>query len=69
MTGKAPVTTKFARVNKGAKADPDVRARMCARDFKVKGERDDLFAAMPPLEAKKMLFRQAECCKRIRYYS
>ena len=32
-----------------------------ARDFRVKGEghRDDLFAAMPPLEAKKLLFKMA----------
>jgi hypothetical protein len=65
MTGKAPVTTKFVRVNKGKKQDPDVRARLCGRDFKVKGERDDLFAAMPPLEAKKMLFRQAIRSKRM----
>jgi hypothetical protein len=55
------VTTKFVRVNKGDDENPDVRCRLCARDFKVKGEelRSDLFAAMPPLEAKKMLFRQA----------
>ena len=59
-TGKAPVTTKFVRVNKGTKEEPNVRARLVARDFKVKGDgRDDLFAAMPPLEAKKMLFRMA----------
>lgn len=64
MTGKPPVTTKFVRVNKGSKEQPDVRARLCGRDFKVKGGRDDLFAAMPPLEAKKMLFRQAVRSKR-----
>ena len=36
-----------------------VRSRWCARDFKPKGEkaRADLFAAMPPLEAKRMLLR------------
>jgi hypothetical protein len=65
MTGRAPVTTKFVRVNKGTKENPDVRARLCGRDFKVKGERDDLFAAMPPLEAKKMLFRQAIRSRRV----
>jgi hypothetical protein len=56
-----PVTTKFVRVNKGTVEYPDVRARLCARDFKPKGDdsRCDLFAAMPPLEAKKMLFRMA----------
>jgi hypothetical protein len=44
----------------GANEDPVVRCRLVARDFKVKGEgRCDIFAAMPPLEAKKMLFRMA----------
>ena len=58
--GKAPTTTKWV---KGWKFDDDgkkfMRCRLVARDFKVKNERnrDDLFAAMPPLEAKKMLFR------------
>ena len=62
MTGKAPISTKFVRVNKAMEdEEPDVRARLCGRDFKVKGEGEkvDLFAAMPPLESKKLLFRQA----------
>ena len=60
-TGKTPTSSKFVRVNKGSRQHPDIRARLCARDFKLKGEgdREDLFAAMPPLEAKKLLFRQA----------
>ena len=39
--------------------DPAVRCRLVARDFKPRGEkyRADRFAAMPPLEAKSMLFR------------
>ena len=37
MTGKGPVTTIFVRVNKGTVENPDVRARLCARDFKPKG--------------------------------
>jgi hypothetical protein len=47
----------------GWKVDDDgrrfARCRLVGRDFKVKneGDRDDLFASMPPLEAKKMLFR------------
>ena len=59
--GRAPTTTKFVRVNKGSVAKPDVRCRLCARGFKVEGEkgRGDSFAAMPPLEAKKILFRKA----------
>jgi hypothetical protein len=60
-TGKAPVSTKFVDLNKGTDEVPDIRCRLVARDFKPKGEKDreDLFAAMPPLEAKKLLFRMA----------
>ena len=38
-----------------------VRSKWVARDFKKKGEggREDIFAAMPPLEAKKLLFALA----------
>ena len=38
-----------------------VRSRWVARDFKTHGEGDrpDLFAGMPPLELKKLLFRMA----------
>ena len=61
MTGRPPVSTKWVEVDKGAAEKPDVRCRLVARDFRVKGEghRDDLFAAMPPLEAKKLLFKMA----------
>ena len=44
-----------------------VRCRLVARDFKPRreGPRDDMFAAMPPLEAKKALFAHAaEGCAR-----
>jgi hypothetical protein len=60
-TGKDPITTKWVDVNKGSMEKPDVRCRLVARDFKPKGEagRADLFAAMPPLEAKKLLFQKA----------
>ena len=55
-TGKGPVSTKWVDIAKGEA----VRSRWVARDFKPKGEqgRADLFAAMPPLEAKRMLFRR-----------
>jgi hypothetical protein len=61
MTGKPPTSTKWVDVNKGTKDRPDVRCRLVARDFRVKGEghRDDLFASMPPLEAKRLLFIEA----------
>ena len=62
-TGKPPVDTKWVDVNKGSRQDPVVRSRLVARDFKPKGEtaRGDLFAAMPPLEAKKVLFAIGAC--------
>ena len=45
-------------VNKGSTESPGVRCRLLARDFKPKEEieRSDIFATMPPLEAKKLLF-------------
>ena len=60
-SGKPHIPATYARVNKGSPSEPDVRARLCGRDFKIKGDnnRIDLFASMPPLEAKKLLFRQA----------
>jgi hypothetical protein len=63
-TGRPPVSTKWVDINKGTRENPDVRCRLVARDFKPKGEKDreDLFAAMPPLEAKKLLFRMAAAC-------
>ena len=47
-------------VDKGTAEKPEVRCRLVARDFRVKGERhrDDLFVAMPP-EAKTLLFKMA----------
>ena len=48
-------------MHKGIAGKPDVRCRLAARDFKPKGEKDreDLFAAMPPLESKKLIFQKA----------
>ena len=56
-TGAAPTSTKWVDVDKGGA----VRSRWVGRDFKKKGERcrEDLFASMPPLEAKKLLFALA----------
>ena len=58
-TSKMPTTTKWVdRAKKDDTGKTFVRCRLVARDFKPKreGPRDDLFAAMPPLEAKKALF-------------
>ena len=61
MTGRSPISTRWVDLNKGSTESPDVRCRPIAGDFKPKGEKDrsDIFAAMPPLEAKKLLFRKA----------
>ena len=48
-TGKAPVSTKWTVVNKGDEANPEVRARWVARDFKTSVS-DDFFASTPPWE-------------------
>ena len=58
--GKVPTSTRWVD---GWKTDDGgnrfVRSRLVGRDFKPRreGAREDLFAAMPPLEAKKGLFR------------
>ena len=58
-SSKMPTTTKWVdRAKKDDTGKTFVRCRLVARDFKPKreGARDDLFAAMPQLEAKKYLF-------------
>ena len=58
-TSKTPTTSKsFDRAKKDDTGETFVRCRLVTRDFKPKrqGLRDDLFAAMSPLEAKKALF-------------
>ena len=57
--GKGAVSTKWVDIEKSDGDEKIVRSRWVARDFKGKGEedREDLFAATPPLEAKKMLFK------------
>ena len=58
--GKVPTTTKWVEGWKmGEDGKRFVRCRLVGRDFKARsgGDMEDLFAAMPPLEAKKMMFR------------
>jgi hypothetical protein len=68
-TGAAPISTRWVE---GEKKDDDgeliVRCRLVGRDFKPKCEKDreDLFAAMPPLEVKKLLFRMTAAERRTR---
>ncbi len=42
-------------INKGDSANPENRSRLVAKEIR-KDVRNDLFAATPPLEAKKVLF-------------
>ena len=60
-TGKPPIWTKWVDVNRGTAPNQIIRSRLVAQDFRFKGEseRSDLFAAMPPLEAMRMLFRMS----------
>ena len=54
-TGKAPIRVRWLDINKGDEKNKDYRSRLAAQDFK-RDNREDLFAATPPLEAKKWLF-------------
>jgi hypothetical protein len=55
--GRGPTSGRWVDVKKG----DDVRSRYVGRDFKPKGDgpNAEIFASMPPLEAKKILFSMA----------
>ena len=61
LTGKDPVSTRWVDIDKGRDGEVLVRSRLVARDFKTRGGANDfdVFAAMPPLEAKRMLIRMS----------
>ena len=50
--GKDPIGTRWIDVNKGDDDNPEYRSRLVAQEIK-RDNREDLFAATPPLEAKK----------------
>ena len=52
--GEKVIGVRWIDINKGDTENPDYRSRLVAKDFKS-GDRPDLFAATPPLEALKML--------------
>ncbi len=52
-TGKKPIKIRWVIVNKGDAENPEYRARLVAKEIKM-DQRLDLFAATPPLEAKKV---------------
>ena len=60
-SGRPPVSTRWVDVDKGREGRVEMRSRLVARDFRVKGDKRevDTFAAMPPMEAKRVLFRMA----------
>ena len=60
-TGKDPISTKWVDTDKGRDGEVFIRSRLVARDFKSKHAANDVdvFAAMPPLEAKRLLLRMA----------
>ena len=58
VTGKNPIGSKWIDINKGDKTNPNYRSRLVAKEIK-RGASDDMFAATPPLEAKKSLFSMA----------
>ena len=57
-TGRALITTKWVDINKGDEFNEELRSRLVAKEIKT-DKRTDLFAATPPLEAKKILFSLA----------
>ncbi len=53
--GKKPIRVKWVDVHAGDAKHPEYGSRLVAKQIK-RGKREDLFAATPPLEAKKLLF-------------
>ena len=54
-TNKEPIGVRWVDVNKGDDKKPEYRSRLVAQEIN-KDKRPDLFAAMPPLEAKRLLY-------------
>ncbi len=55
-TGRDPTTTKWVDANKGRNGEIQIGSRLVARDFRTK---QFVFAAMPPLEIKRMFLPMA----------
>ena len=58
VTGKGPIGVRWLDVNKGDSNNPEYRSRLVAEEIKT-DKRFDMFAATPPIEAKRMLFSLA----------
>ena len=60
MTQMNPlILVRWVDNNKGDNKKPEIRCRIVAKDLKKGNKREDLFAATPPLEAKKALMSMA----------
>ena len=59
--GHRIVSVRWVDTNKGSEAKPEIRSRLVARDFNGGWDRDreDLFAATPPWELKRLLLSLA----------
>ena len=57
-SGTKLITTRWVDINKGDEEKPKYRSRLVARELNTRDEAG-LFAATPPLEAKKVLFSMA----------
>ena len=57
-TGKPPIKVGWIDINKGDTLNREYRSRLVANEIN-KDNRDDLFAATPPLEALKLLISMA----------
>ena len=58
-TGKGPIQTRFVDLNKGVNKNPVYRSRWVAIEVRANNPNTEMFAGMPPLEAKKALFSMA----------
>ena len=57
-TGRKPIGVRWVDINKGDNKKPKYRSRLVAKELKL-DKREDLFAATPPVEAKKLLLAMA----------
>ena len=56
--GRNSISVGWLDINKGDEDNLEYRSRLVAQELK-KDKREDLFAAAPPLEAKRLLFSMA----------
>ena len=53
VTGKGPVGTRLMDISKGGERNPEYRSRLVAQHIKYNSKEKNIFAAAPPLEARK----------------